>query len=153
MYSILYKAILIERQVFAIISEHYNKVYFLKIMPVRCHPSVLMHWCTWFITFSFTHSNMASDMALISSESLRLRLVRSAGWVWNALLFKEAHKRNHEQTVWVNEQAKKCRNNRKSFDVQTHTLKCSSTGEQHVVLLHLVGTKQWQGQCHDSVTY
>jgi hypothetical protein len=61
---------------------------------------------------------MASDMILISSEILCLRLFRHSG---------------------------------KLFDVKTQPLKCSSIACQYALWLHLVGNKQWQGECHDGV--
>jgi hypothetical protein len=60
-------------------------------------------------------------------------------------------KRNHKLTDCVNGLVKECHHSRKLFSVQTQPLKCLLTSEHYVLSLHLVGTKQWQGHCHDIV--
>jgi hypothetical protein len=61
-------------------------------------------------------------------------------------------KRDYKLTDWANGLAMKYCHSSKLFSVQTQLLKCSLTVEQHVLLLHLVGTKQWQSQCHNGIT-
>jgi hypothetical protein len=61
-------------------------------------------------------------------------------------------KGNHKTTDQANGMAKKCLHSGKLFDIQTQPLKCSLTAEQRVLSILLVGTKEWQGECHDGVT-
>jgi hypothetical protein len=83
-----------ERQIFAITKKHSDEVTITN-NTVKCRPSRLMHWWNRFINSSY-YDDMIDDTAVLYSEILSLRLCKSAGRVWDSLIFKLPHKKESE---------------------------------------------------------